>query len=362
MQVGILTYYGVFNHGAVLQANALKTVIRSLGHECDFITFNRNYDYIPQGQDKKYNISVKSVGLYAKYLTQKGFKNTLYNLKKHKVLKNYRQVALPLGQRYTDFSGDAVVIGSDEVFSLQIGINPFFYGHGVKAKCVFSYAGCFGPTTLEDTKKLRLDGLVSSGLAQLDAVSTRDQNSADIVKALTGRDATLVCDPVILYGYKKEIQEFVPAERNYIILYSYENNLNDAETVAAVRDYAQKHNLKVYATAYYHGWCDKNIQSTPNELLGWIKNAKMVVTDTFHGSVISLVCGTPMVVKLRGNQNKLGFLMQEYGLSNRVIDGFDQFAAVADAPVDFDAVNQKIDERREASMKFLVDSLSMAEI
>ncbi len=267
-----------------------------------------------------------------------------------------------MGQRYTDFSGDAVAIGSDEVFSLEIGINPFFYGHGVKAKCIFSYAGCFGPTTLEETKILHLDQLVASGLSQLNAVSTRDQNSANIVKALTGRDATLVCDPVILYGYKKEMQEFVPPEKDYIILYSYENNLNDAETVKAIQAYARKNNLKVYATAYYHGWCDKNIQSTPNELLGWIRNAKMVVTDTFHGSVISLVCGTPMVVKLRGNQNKLGFLMEEYGLSDRIIDGFDQFETVADTAVDFDAVNQKIEARREAALQFLKDALSMAQI
>lgn len=360
MKVGILTYYGVFNHGAVLQANALKTVISDMGHDCDFITFNRNYDYIPQGQDKKYNISLKSVGLYAKYFANKGVANTIYNLKKHKILNEYRRMALPMGERYTDFSGDAVAIGSDEVFSLEIGINPFFYGHGLKAKCVFSYAGCFGPTTLEDTKRLHVEQLVSSGLLQMNAISTRDQNSANIVKSLTGRDATVVCDPVILYGYKQEMQEFVPKEKDYIILYSYENNLNSPEEVNAIRDYAKKHNLKVYATAYYHGWCDKNIQSTPNELLGWIKNAKMVVTDTFHGSVISLVCGTPMVVKLRGNQNKLGFLMEEYGLSNRIIEGFDQFAAVADASVDFDAVNQKIEERRGASMEFLKHALSLA--
>lgn len=87
MNVGILTYYGVFNHGAVLQANALKTVINSMGHNCDFIQFNRNYDMIPQEQVKKYNISVKSIFLYAQYLKKKGIKNTVYNLKKNVVLK-----------------------------------------------------------------------------------------------------------------------------------------------------------------------------------------------------------------------------------------------------------------------------------
>ena len=43
MKIGILTYYGVHNHGAVLQANALKTVLESKGHECGFLEFERSY-------------------------------------------------------------------------------------------------------------------------------------------------------------------------------------------------------------------------------------------------------------------------------------------------------------------------------
>lgn len=357
MRAGILTYYGVFNHGAVLQANALKMVIRSMGHECEFVSFHRNYDYIPEGQDRKYNLSIRSVGLYARYLARKGGANTLYNVKKHKILNQYRAEALPLGKRYTDFDGDTVVIGSDEVFSTEIGINPFFYGHGLKADRVFSYGGSFGPTTLEKLRECHLEELVGSGIQKMCAVSTRDQNSADIIKALCNRDATIVCDPVILYGYEQEQCSFVPPERDYILVYSYENNLNEPHEQAAVREYARKHGLRVFSAAYYHGWCDKNIQATPNELLGWIRNAALVVTDTFHGAVLSLVCSTPMVVKLRGNRNKLEFLMQEYGLESRIIDSFADFIPAAEQPLDFAPVNEQILRRRQASVDFLQTAL-----
>ena len=354
MRVGILTYYGVFNHGAVLQANALKTVVNAMGHDCEFLTFNRNYDYLPQGQDKKYNISLKSVSLYMKYLLNKGVANTLYNFRKHKVLAFYRSENIPLGQRYTDFDGDMVLIGSDEVFSLEIGINPFFYGHGLKTPSVASYAGCFGPTTLENIRSLHMEQLIGSGLTQMKAISVRDRNSAEIAEKLTGgRDVCVTCDPVILYGYHKEQMEYVPGEKRYIILYSYENNFNKPEEISAVRSYAQKHDLKVYAAAYYHKWCDRNIQATPTELLGWIRNADLVVTDTFHGSVLSIICGTPLAVKIRGNGNKLGFLMDEYDLSDRIIDKIENFENVAERAVDFDAVNQRIVERRKASMRYL---------
>lgn len=43
MKIGILTYYGVHNHGAVLQANALKSVLQKMGHEVSFVSFERNY-------------------------------------------------------------------------------------------------------------------------------------------------------------------------------------------------------------------------------------------------------------------------------------------------------------------------------
>ena len=54
MEIGILTYYGVHNHGAVLQANGLKRILEKQGHSVRFLSFERNYDYIPAEQTKKY--------------------------------------------------------------------------------------------------------------------------------------------------------------------------------------------------------------------------------------------------------------------------------------------------------------------
>jgi hypothetical protein len=64
-----------------------------------------------------------------------------------------------------------------------------------------------------------------------------------------------------------------------------------------------------------------------------------------------------MVVKVRGNKNKLDFLLKEYGLSNRIINDFSQLKTIAEQPVDFDEVNKKIDERRKTSMSYLMNAL-----
>ena len=362
MKIGILTYYGVHNHGAVLQANALKTVLEEEGNSVEFLTFKRNYDCIHSQNEKKYNISLASTKFYFNYLLKNGIFNILYNIKKRNTLSDYRKKNIFLGQRYSDYQGDAVVIGSDEVFSFEVGINPFFFGHGLKVPKIISYAGCFGPTTAEDLKKNNLVGLVSSGLEQMNQVGVRDENSQSIANALGSKPAVLVCDPVILYGYKQEQNIHVPVKEKYILVYAYDRNMNDEAEVAAIKKYAADKELKVYSVGYYHKWCHKNINVTPNELLGYVKNAEMVITDTFHGAVLSIVCNTQFVVRLRENSNKLGFLLKEYGLESRIMDTFDNLPQITRDPIDFLKVNLIVEEKRRLSMNYLRSSLTEKEL
>ena len=111
MKIGILTYYGVHNHGAVLQANALKTVMEGKGHECGFLEFERSYSNISQQQANKYKFGLGSIGFYAKYMMKKGLGNILYNVSKKRTLGKFRAVNIPMMGKYEDFTGDLAVIG-----------------------------------------------------------------------------------------------------------------------------------------------------------------------------------------------------------------------------------------------------------
>lgn len=357
MNVAILTYYSVHNHGALLQANALKNIVKNKGYSCGFLEFERDYSNIPLQQANKYSLGVGSIPFYAKYISEKGLSNTLYNIRKCKILNMFRKKSIPLVGSYKKFTGDVVIIGSDEVFSLEIGANPFLYGNNLKAKHVISYAASFGPTTYLDVVQQGQKNMISQGLGRMNAISVRDQNSADIVKQVADIQAALVCDPVILYGYQEEMNSFVPPLQNYILVYSYDKNLNDELEYKHILDYAHKHEMSVISVGYYHKWC-KSINASPFELLGWVKNANLVVTDTFHGAVMSIICNTPATVKLRNNQNKLGYLLSEYGLSGRTINSFDSFAQIADMPVDFTTVNTILAEKRKHSLQFLENALA----
>ena len=102
MKIGILTYYGVHNHGAVLQANALKTVLKGKGHECGFLEFERSYSNISRQQANKYKLGLGSIGFYAKYLMEKGVGNILYNVGKKRTLGKFRADNIPMMAKYED--------------------------------------------------------------------------------------------------------------------------------------------------------------------------------------------------------------------------------------------------------------------
>ena len=357
MDIGILTYYGVHNHGAVLQANGLQQVLKSMGHNVQFLSFERSYEYISEEQVKKYKLSLNSIPFYIKYMMNKGIGNILYNFKKRNELKVFRSASFDLSTSYDMFNGDVTVIGSDEVFSLEIGYNPMMYGYGLESKRIVSYAGSFGPTTIQDIAKKGKTDSIRKGLNRFDAISVRDLNSQNIIKELCGNEVPVVCDPVILYGYEKEMLEFKPKESGYVVIYAYDNRMNNKKEVNAIKSYAHKHGLKIYSVGYYHEWCDKCVNASPIELLGWIKNAELTITDTFHGAVISIICKTPMAVKIRGNANKLAHLLSEFGLSDRIMDTFSDLEKVADKKIDFMSVDKILREKRKASMRCLISAL-----
>ena len=357
MDIGILTYYGVHNHGAVLQANGLQQVLKNMGHSVRFLTFERSYEYISAEQTKKYKLGLNSIPFYFKYMLEKGAGNILYNYRKRNTLKVFRSTSFNLDTSYDSFNGDGVIIGSDEVFSLEIGYNPMMYGYGLKPKKIISYAGSFGPTTLEEIRQKGKEDAIKKGLEHFAVISVRDQNSQSVIKDLCSKDVPLVCDPVILYGYKREMDQFKPLESDYIVVYAYDNRMNEPAEVQEIKTYAKEHGLKIYSVGYYHKWCDRNIDASPTELLGWIRNANLTITDTFHGSVISIICNTPVAVKLRGNANKLAYLLSEYGLSERIMDTFDDLGKVAKLTIDFEDINRRLEEKREASSQYLKSAI-----
>ncbi|WP_337634029.1 polysaccharide pyruvyl transferase family protein [Prevotella sp.] len=353
MKYGIITHYDVHNHGALLQLNGLKQVLNGLGIEANALQFDKNYDFMGKAMKAKYEISIKSIGIYLKFIADRGIKSTWFNYKKSKLLNGFRKEQQLIGAYYTECGElDGVVVGSDEVFALHTGPTPAFFGHALPSNKVFAYGGCFGPTTIEDIDKLHCRAFVASGLGNMCGLGMRDQNSINIAAELTGKKPELVCDPVILYGYEKEIaNKSKPISEPYMVVYAYDNKFDDQAEV--IKEYAHRKGLKIVSPGFIQKWADLNVNVDPIELLNWFKGAECVVTNTFHGCVMSIITGREMAVKMRGNANKLFNLMQEYKIDERVFGEDKSLDDVFASKVDWDVVNEQIKERRTASLNYL---------
>lgn len=91
----------------------------------------------------------------------------------------------------------------------------------------------------------------------------------------------------------------------------------------------------------------------PVELLRYFKHAQCVVTDTFHGSVMSIITGRELAVKLRDNANKLLNLLEEYGLEDRVLSSEWNLEEIFSKRVDYKDVNAEVIRRRNDSLSYL---------
>ena len=361
MKYGIITHYDVHNHGALLQLNGLKQALKSQGIEAKALQFDKNYDFMGREWKAKYEIGIKSIGIYIKFLFERGLGCTWFNYVKKGKLDGFRKSADLIGDYYTEGGElDGVAIGSDEVFALHTGPTPAFFGHALPSKKVFAYGGCFGPTTIAEVERLHCEAFVKSGLQSMCGLGMRDQNSIQIARELTGKEPELVCDPVILYGYEKEVAgEERPMSDKYMVVYAYDKRMNEPSEVAAIKSYAKKNGFKIVTPGFYHKWADKCVNVDPIELLNWFQHAECVVTDTFHGCVMSIITGREMAVKLRDNANKLLNLMQEYEIVDRKIDDGMQLDEVFSRKVNWEATNHQIQERRASSMDYLTRMIAL---
>lgn len=353
MKVGILSMQQITNYGSFLQAYGLKSLIEGLGHEVEFINI------IPGKQLPQYRISrLHKIKLMLNRLKVKHpLKQLKCTLKLHNRFDREFKPELGVKPGNPKCIFDVVVIGSDEVFNVAqttwFGFSTQLFGEGLNASKVISYAGCFGATTTNKLKELGIDDKVGKLLGKFNAISVRDKNSIDVVRNLTGVSPELNVDPVIAYGFEKET--LIPETMDsYLLVYTYPGRINDPLEVKAITDFAKKKNLKIIAIANYFDWVDEVVTPHPFEVLGYFKNAQYIVTDTFHGAVMSLKYNKSFAVIVRGmNSNKLTFLLEQFGLSSRVSSTSDTIGGVLTSSIDYKRINEKIANERQKTINYL---------
>ena len=356
--IGILTHYQVHNHGAVLQLYGLYHTLQNLGLAPCVLTYQKNFDFIDPALKNKYTFSLKSVPFYVRYLFQQGLAKTWFNFYKNRRLGQFKKRHFLFTAWQTPL--DCAVVGSDEVFSLEAGINRMMYGYGVQSGRIFSYAASFGQTGIRDIEQKGCRDILAAGLKKFSHICVRDQASAETVENLIGQKPVIHFDPVLLYGFEKELanSSFCPPREPYLVVYAYDNHLNTPQEVAAVRSYARAHHLKIISPGFYHAWADRNLNVDPLELLQVFKHAACVVTDTFHGSVLSILTNRPFAACVREmNQNKLGFLLDSLGVGQARMSSWEAVPEILSRQWDWRTVNENIQRERAGALSYVKEAL-----
>ena len=362
MKIGILTHYDVNNQGAQLQMYALSKELEHMGHEVKILTYVKNYDFDIQ-KKLKYQPSIKSIPTYFKeYLIKRGIGSILHNYKKLKTNKKFRKDNFKF-ENYATANIDMAIVGSDEVFSIPMGVNMMMYGHCVNTNKMISYAPSFGQTNVKTLEEKHANELVKSGLSKFIDISARDENTKKVIKELTGREAQMVCDPAILHKFnEEEIKTGIKIpNKKYMVIYAYDYNMTSEEEINAIKKYAKENKLLIVSPGTYHKWCDKNISCNALEWVEIIKNAECVITDTFHGTITSAIMNVPMAVLVRTslNANKMTDLLNKLNIKERRIEAitYENIGKVLKSKINFEKVNKSIENLRKDSKKYLKEAI-----
>ena len=364
-KIGIISMQRVVNHGSFLQAYALKRTIEQLvdGTECEFIDHPQTKNVLPQKETVlnklryQYHRILKHQAYCADY-------ESFVNQQKYMAcytdaLKKYLNVTDELNLR-TDY--ETVLIGSDEVFNCTQEDTPwkgemFLFGDGVKSSNIICYAASFGYTTIERLQQWGLEKTVGDCLLRLSAISVRDINSRNVVKCLTGITPVCNVDPVLIYDFSDEVM--IPKRDNYIVIYEYTDRITEPHIIESVKKYAKKKRYKIISVFGYCSWADENLVMEPFSALGYIKHAECVVTDTFHGCVMSIKYNKRFVALSReSNKNKLEDLLLRFGLEQQLTNCNEDIESVLNAYIDWDGVNKKIEEEKIAAQVYLSKSIA----
>lgn len=354
MKVGILTWYKALNHGAVLQTYASCKVLESMNVEPVVLDYHWNLNI---EHDKKGNLK--------RYIKKLSIKQIIWHLKvkgmlaeKKKAFKHFVNSSLPIGLDYDkETELNAVYIGSDMVFDISEGYNPFMYGIGVDSKYIFSYAASFGYTTIDKLQSSKHEADIVNGLKQLQAIGYRDANTLEILKHYKLDSPTFECiDPTLCYGFEKEIEAWDSGkwkDKKYIVIYAYDSTMNDLHTVKEIKSLSKEEGLRIVSCGYYHKWCDECVQASPKEFLEVFKHAKYIITDTFHGTVFSLILHKSFASIVRTNGFKLRYLLQLVDQTDRIPETPEDIKKVLSLKPNFIRFDEWIAESRAQSRKFI---------
>lgn len=384
-KVGIVSCYFKHNYGSMLQAYATQQILDNMGIENETINIDENVDF-SNGKKKYYMTQITNftfikskLGMiklkFDKKLNKDLGKNISIRAKKYKEFEQKFKLTKPyktyaeLTEKCKDYS--SVLVGSDQLW-LPVNVVADYYTLNWVPDDVnkISLATSFGVSTVPD--KYKED--YKKFLSRIENLSVRESAGVKLVKDLADKDATLVCDPTLLLT-KQEWMQIQQEERiikdKYILCYFLGNNIEHRKFAERLKEKTGYKIVSLNHADEYVKYSDIFADETPYDVgpaewINLIRNAEYVCTDSFHGTVFSLINNTKFFTFERySNKNskvstnsRIYSLLEIVNLKERILSGTENIDNVINLKIDFEKVNKKLAEFRNESKAFLENALS----
>lgn len=364
MRVYMATFYRR-NYGSALQAFALQHKLMELG--CDAVLIEpapRDVKLIPRmvrflkpdkhyGLGRKIKLLVQKRKMQVKYSKIDAFVNT--HILTEPFMSCYRAIQ----------EGNCILMaGSDQIWSvIHSPVDDFYlFKFAPRNGSVrrFSYAASIGLSALTEAQ---ID-YYKKALADFEVVSFREKVACDILGSkLVGATVRNDVDPTLLFDGKfwGTVAAGQPREKPYIFVYMLRPDKRLMQMAYRLAKRTRREIVYMGLFVNRYRGVETVADAGVEEFLSYIKNADFVITNSFHGTVFSVLFEKRFLsVKIASTssraENVLGFL----GLSDRLISSVDDVER-ASLPIDFKKANTALQEKRTSSIEYLTEVARIAQ-
>ena len=384
-RVGIVSCYFKTNYGSMLQAYATQKILDKMKILNETINIDENIDFL-NGKKKYYMSQITNIpfiksklGMVKLKIDKKINKDLENNIRirdnKYKEFKNNFKLTKPyktykeLNEQCANYSD--VLVGSDQLW-LPVNVIADYYTLNWVPDDVnkVSYATSFGVSTVPDKYKKKYKKFLN----RINYLSTREESGVKLIEQLSDNRATLVCDPTLLLNKEEwmDIQQKEPIiKEKYILCYFLGKNINHRKFAERLKERTGCKIVSLNHADEYVRYSDKFCDYAPYDIgpaewINLIRNAEYVCTDSFHGTVFSLINNTKFFTFERYNNkdskvstnSRIYSLLGIVDLKERILNGTENVDNAIKMQINFDNVEAKLSEFRNLSKNFLKKALS----
>jgi Polysaccharide pyruvyl transferase. len=383
--IGVVANHKTVNYGTMLQAYAMQEALEKLGYQAETIDLS----------GVETDIRRKKLAFFLSQTPVTSFlkeKIPYADKKLRKLLdRDFRDRCAVREKLFSDFRGrhfsmsgqcanrmslteaaekyDMVLVGSDQIWlPSNIAADIFTLSFVPDKIKKVAYASSFGVSSLPKSQW----NAAGTFLNRIDYVSVRERSGQRIAEETAGRQVPVVCDPTLLFT-AEQWDNMVPkkhiAEGPYILCYFLGNNQDQRSFVSEARKIT---GLKIVSLLHMDGYIKSDnhfadiapFDIGPDEFINLIRFADFIFTDSFHGTVFSILNRKSVFTFDRykrdaavSTNTRIDNLFELPGLSDRHINAADNPKICVDTPVDYSSALADIALLRKSSWTYLTRAL-----